>query len=232
MMKRLYKDVSTYTSPEGFGVALDGKPLRSPAGAPLLMPSQALAEAVAQEWRCQGDTVQPHSMPLMRLVSTAIDITDKRCDDVIGEILAYAETDLVSYRAPEPPELAAKQQELWQPLVDWAMLRFDAPLAVTSGIIPVPQPDEALTAFTAAIAAYDTMLLTALHAATQVLGSLVLALALIETRLDAEAAFAASQLDENFQIEKWGEDQEQAERRAALREDLGTMVRFIQLARQ
>lgn len=230
-MKRVYKEASTHPVEGGFGISLDGKPLRTPAGAPLILPKAALAEAVAEEWRSQGGTVKPHTMPLMRLVSTAIDITTKRRDDVLAEILAYAGTDLLCYRAPHPQELAARQQEVWQPLIDWAMLRFDAPLTVTAGIVPVPQAEATLNAFLAAIGAYDPVMLTALQAATQALGSLVLGLALAEGHIDAETAFAASQLDETFQIEEWGEDEEQAERRAALRADIGATARLIEIAR-
>lgn len=230
-MKRLYKEASPCAVEGGFGIALDGKPLRTPAGAPLILPKAGLAEAVAEEWRSQGETVKPHTMPLMRLASTAIDITAKRRGDVLAEILAYAGTDLLCYRAPHPPALAARQQEVWQPLIDWAMLRFDAPLTVTAGIIPVAGTDAALNAFSAAVEAYDAMVLTGLQAATQALGSLVLGLALVEGRIGAEAAFTASQLDETFQIEEWGEDEEQAGRRAALREDIGAIARFIRIVR-
>jgi chaperone required for assembly of F1-ATPase len=126
----------------------------------------------------------------------------------------------------------ARQHSVWQPLVDWATLRFDAPLAVTAGIVPVAQPPATLDAFAAALAAYDPLLLTALHAATAACGSLVIALALIEGQLDAEAAFAAAQLDESFQIEQWGEDAEQTARRANLRKDIAAIAQFVDLLRR
>ena len=127
--------------------------------------------------------------------------------------------------------LAARQHAVWQPLLDWATLRYDAPLTVTSGIIPVTQSATTLRALAAAVAAYDPMSLTALHAITTTSGSLVIALAVFEGELDAEGAFGASQLDESFQIEQWGEDYEAAERRAALKADIGAAARFVALLR-
>jgi len=215
----------------GYGIALDDKRLRTPAKSPLILPNRALAEAIAEEWAAQGQEVRPHSMPLMRLASTAFDLVARRRADAIAEIAGYAKTDLVCYRAEHPPELIRRQQAVWQPLIDWAVLRYDAPLAVTSGVVPVAQTPATLRAFTAAVEGYDLLLLTALHAATTACGSLIIALALLEERLDPASAFAAAQLDESFQIEQWGEDAEQAERRAALKEDIAATARFAALAR-
>jgi chaperone required for assembly of F1-ATPase len=231
MMKRFYKDASAQALEGGFGVALDVKTLLTPAKLPLVVPRLALAEAIAAEWQAQADEVRPHTMPLMRLASTAIDLVARRHADVAAEIAGFAETDLVCYRADQPPALVARQQAVWQPLIDWVTLRYDAPLAVTAGIIPVTQTPMTLRALAVAVAAYDPMSLTALHAATTASGSLVIALALMEGRLDAEAAFAASQLDESFQIERWGEDYEAADRRAALKADIATAACFIALLR-
>jgi chaperone required for assembly of F1-ATPase len=228
-MKRFYKEVTVLEGGSGYGIALDGRAVKTPAGRPLGLPSRALAEAIAQEWRDQGDTVIPHTMPLTRLATTATDITSARRSDVVAETLGYAETDLLCYRADYPPELAARQQAVWQPLVDWATLRFDAPLAVTAGIVPTHQSRDTIRAFAAAVEALDAITLTALHAATQSCGSLVLGLALVEGRLEAASAFAASQLDETFQIEQWGEDSEQTERRRAIREDIEATERLLRL---
>jgi chaperone required for assembly of F1-ATPase len=230
-MKRFYKNASAQAVEAGFGVALDAKTLFTPAKLPLVVPSRTLAEAIAAEWQDQVDEVRPHTMPLMRLASTAIDLVAKRHADVVAEIANFAETDLVCYRADHPPELAARQHAIWQPLVDWATLRYDAPLVVTAGIVPVAQKRATVHALTAAVAAYEPMALTSLHAATTASGSLVIALALIEGRLDADDAFAASQLDESFQIEQWGEDYEAAARRAALKADIAAAARFVALLR-
>ena len=230
-MKRFYKNASAQAVEGGFAIALDAKTLLTPAKLPLVVPRLALAEAVADEWQAQVDEVRPHTMPLMRLASTAIDLVAKRHAEVVAEIANFAETDLVCYRAEHPAELVARQHAIWQPLADWATLRYDAPLAVTSGIVPVAQKPTTLHALAVAVAAYEPMALTALHAATTASGSLVIALALMEGRLDAEGAFAASQLDESFQIEQWGEDYEAADRRAALKVDIAAAARFVALLR-
>jgi chaperone required for assembly of F1-ATPase len=168
-------------------------------------------------------------MPLTRLAATAIDRTAERRGEIVAEVANYAGTDLVCYRAAHPPALAARQEALWQPLIDWAAGRYDAGLAVTAGVVPMAQSPASLRAFVAAVAALDDFRLTALQAATAACGSLVIALALLEGRLDAAAAFAASQLDETFQIEAWGEDAEAAARRQVLAADIAAMAQFLEL---
>src|SRR4029077_17013741 len=131
----------------GHGVALDDKPLRTPAKAPVVVPSRALAEAIAEEWRRQGEKLKLEALPLTRLASTAIDLVTPRRPEVVAEVVRYAGTDLVCYRAGHPPELAARQHEAWQPLIDWASLRYDAPLEVTAGVVPITQAPTTLRAF-------------------------------------------------------------------------------------
>jgi len=228
-VKRFYRDATVTEGEHGFGIALDGKPVRTPAKHALAVPSRALAEAIAAEWQAQGERVDPRTLPLTRLASIALDLVAPRRAQVVAEVAKYAGTDLVCYRAEEPAELRARQQATWQPLIDWAAERFDAPLGVTSGVLPVAQPPATLAAFAAAVGAYDTHRLAALHLATAALGSLVLALALAEGRLDPESAFAAAHLDESFQIERWGEDPEQTKRRAGLKEDIALAARFVAL---
>lgn len=195
------------------------------------MPTAPLAEAIAAEWRGQGEEVRLDALPLTRLASTALDLVTPRRREVVAEIARYAGTDLVCYRAADPPELATRQHAAWQPLIDWATLRYDAPLAVTAGILPIAQTPESLRAFTAAVEAYPPLELAALHMAVSACGSLVVGLALIEGRLGVEEAFAASQLDETFEIEQWGEDAEQMQRRAALQADMALAHQFISLLR-
>jgi chaperone required for assembly of F1-ATPase len=228
-MKRVYKEVTSRPAAAGWGVALDGRPMRTPGRNELVVPSEKLAEAIAAEWDAQQDEIRPASMPLTRLVATAIDRTAAQRDLVIDEIAGYAGTDLVCYRADRPPTLVARQQEVWQPLLDWATLRYDAALAVTCGVIPTPQPPPTLKAFAAAVAAQDDFRLTALHALTTACGSLVIGLAVMERWIDAAEAFAASQLDETFQIEEWGEDAEATARREALAADIAAVARFLRL---
>ena len=228
-MKRVYREATTRQAGDGWGVALDAKPMRTPARHELIVPSVALAAAIAAEWDAQQDDIGPATMPLTRLAATAIDRARTQRDLVVAETANYAGTDLVCYRADHPPELVARQQAECQPLLDWTMLRYDASLAVTSGVLPQPQSPAALKAFAAAVTAQDDFRLTALHTMTAACGSLVIALALLEGRLDAAAAFAISQLDETFQIESWGEDAEAAARRHALAEDIAAAARFVQL---
>ena len=228
-MKRVYKQAAARAAEGGWGVALDSRPMRTPAKHELIVPSAALAEAIAAEWHAQQDEIHPATMPLTRLAATAIDRTRTQRELVAAEAANYAGTDLVCYRADHPPALIARQHAGWQPLIDWAMQRYDAALAVTSGIVPQPQSLAALKAFDTAVAAEDDFRLAALHAMTTACGSLVIALALIEGRLDAASAFAVSQLDETFQIEGWGEDAEAAARRRGLAEDIEAAARFVQL---
>lgn len=229
-MKRFFKTATVGETAGGYTVLLDGKPMRTPAKAPLAVHSKKLAEAIAAEWQAQGETIKPAALPLTRLAGTAIDLVAQRREAVVGEIAKYAATDLVCYRADAPSELATRQHRAWQLHLDWAGTRY-APLTVTAGISPVTQAPESLAAYHRAVAAYDDMTLTALHLATTTLGSLVLALAVIEARITAEEAFAAAELDQSFQIERWGEDAEAMARRAAVRDDIGIAARFVALHR-
>lgn len=231
-MKKFYRAANAVTIAGGHSIQLDDKPLKTPAKAALVVPSRALAAAIAAEWHAQGEDIDLGRLPLTRLASTAIDLVATRRQAIIAETANYATTDLVCYRAAHPRALAERQQALWQPLLDWASERYDAPLLVTTGVTPVAQPPTSLAAFAAAVAAHDTMRLTALRLATAAAGSLIIALALIEDRLDADAAFAAAELDESFSIEQWGEDPEQTKRRTGLRDDLALAARFTRLLKE
>jgi chaperone required for assembly of F1-ATPase len=228
-MKRAYREARVAAAEGGWRILLDERTLQTPARASLLLPTRGLAEAVAAEWAAQKETIVPASMPLMRLAATAIDRVGPRREEVIDEVAGYAETDLVCYRAEHPADLVARQHAVWQPLVDWATLHFDAPLLVATGVLPRRQPSKVLTAIRQAVAARDTLPLTGLHAATTTSGSVVVGLALAEGRLDVEGAWQAAQLDETYQIEQWGEDPEAAARRAELRRDLEAIDRFLTL---
>ncbi|MGH6988414.1 MAG: ATP12 family protein, partial [Stellaceae bacterium] len=176
-MKRFYREARRVAAIRGHGVKLDDKPLRTPAKAELIVPSAALAEAIAAEWQARGTEVAPRALPLTQLANAAIDLVAVQRDAIIAETANYATTDLVCYRAARPPVLAARQQAVWQPLLDWAAARYEAPLLVTTGITPVAQPPLSLAAFAAAVAGHDTMALAALRLATAAAGSLVIALA-------------------------------------------------------
>jgi len=228
-LKRFYKKAEPVPAAGGHGIALDGRLVETSGKHDLILPSLALAAAVAAEWDAQQSEIRREAMPLTRLAGATIDRSSAQRDVVVQQVADYAGTDLVCYRATHPPALAARQQAVWQPLIDWASGRYKAPLVVTTGIVPTRQPAASLAAFREAVAEHDDFSLTALHAATAACGSLVIALALMEGRLDADQAFAASQLDESFQIEAWGEDAEQASRRAALAADIEAAARFVSL---
>jgi len=230
-MKRFYQKAEPAKRAGGYAIILDGKPIKTPGRRDLLVPSEALAAAIAEEWNAQATEVRAAKMPLTRFATTTVDRVATQRDAIIRQTADYAGTDLVCYRATHPPELAARQQAVWQPLIDWAVLRYDAPLVVTSGVIPKSQSEESLRAFASAVAEHDDFALTALHVATAACGSLVIGLALTQGHLDAEGAFAVSQLDESFQIEAWGEDAEQAARRGALAAEIQAAARFISLLR-
>lgn len=228
-MKRIYRTVASERASGGHAVTLDSKRMRTPGRRELLLPTAALAEAIAAEWDAQVDEIRPAQMPLTRLAATAIDRTADQRDLTIAETANYAGTDLVCYRADHPPVLADRQHAAWQPLLDWAAERYASRLEVTAGIIPKRQSPAILARYTEIVAAYDNFRLTGLHTATAACGSLIIALALAEGRLDAAEAFALSQLDETFQIEAWGEDAEAMRRRAALAEDIAAAARFLEL---
>jgi chaperone required for assembly of F1-ATPase len=215
--------------PGGWGIALDGKAVRTPAKNPLLIRSRALAEAIAAEWNAQEAKVKPDTMPLMQLVSTAIDRVAPERARIVADTAAYAGTDLVCYRAEGPSELVNRQAEAWDPLIDWLRERFDVSLACASGVIAVGQSEQGLAALARVVEAQDDLRLTALSVATGAAGSLVIGLALLERRLTPAEAAAASQLDELYQAERWGIDREAETRRAAQAADLAHARRFLDL---
>lgn len=230
-MKRFYQNAEPTKRAGGYAITLDGKPIKTPGKRDLLVPRGALAAAIAEEWNAQETEIRAATMPLTRLATTAVDRVATQRDAIIRQTANYAATDLVCYRATHPPALTARQQAIWQPLIDWAVLRYDAPLSVTTGVIPTKQSATSLRVFAAAVAVQDDFALTTLNVATAACGSLVIGLALLEGQLDAEEAFAVSQLDESFQIEAWGEDAEQAARRRALAADIQAAARFMSLLR-
>ena len=227
--KRFYKIAEAVEADGGHGIALDGKPVRTPAGRPLAVPSAALASAVADEWSTQGETIDRDTMPLTRLVCTALDLVPGRRAEIVAETAAYAETDLVCYRTDEPPALARRQAAAWEPLVAWADKRYGARLAVTSSITPIAQAPEALEALRDAVAGEDDFSLAGLSLVTRSFGSLAVALALRDGRLDAQAAADASLVDERYQLERWGEDAELAARCARVARDAADAERLFRL---
>ena len=227
--KRFYKTAEAVEAAGGHGIALDGKPVRTPAGRPLAMPGAALAAAVAQEWAAQDETIDRETMPLTRLVCTALDLVPARRAEIVAEVAAYAETDLVCYRTDQPPALARRQAAAWDPLVAWAAECHGARLAVTNSITPVAQAPEALEALRDAVAGKDDFTHAGLSLVTRSFGSLVIALAMLDGRLDAQAAADASLVDERYQLERWGDDAELAARCAGVARDAADAERLFRL---
>jgi chaperone required for assembly of F1-ATPase len=227
-MKRFYKEVSVG---EENNILLDGKAVKTPRGSTLALPSQPLAEAIAQEWQAQGDEIVPGDMPLTKLANTAIDGVAAQDEAVVAEIVAYARHDHLCYRTDAPPELVRRQSEAWDPLIDWAAQRYGAPLLVAKGITSIAQPEGSIAALHKAVKEFDPFSLAALHVAASICGSLVLALALADRRLTAGEAFAHSQIDERFQAETWGSDSEAVARAKHLAAELAAAAHFMDLSR-
>ncbi|MBM3483039.1 MAG: ATPase [Alphaproteobacteria bacterium] len=228
-MKRFYKEAAAMSVPGGFGVALDARPVKTPLKAPLIVPSKGLARAIAAEWAAQGEVIGREAMRLTRLACTALDRVPNHRDAMLDEVIGYGATDLICYRAERPASLIERQSIAWDPLLQWLNATHGAMLAVTRGISPVEQPPEAVTALRGAAEQLDAFRLTALHLAAGASGSLVIGLAVLAGRLDGEAAFQASQIDEAFQIEQWGVDAEFEARRAVLRADLEAAAEAVRL---
>ena len=234
-MKRFWDCAVAEPGEDGFTVRLDGRPMRLPGGAALRIASPALAHAVAAEWQAaggaKGGEMTFADTPLTRLAGTAQERIASETAANAAAIAAYAETDLLCYRADRPPELAERQDAAWQPWLDWAADRFGARLRATVGILHLRQDDAALARLRAAVEASGPDTLAGLGVAVPALGSLVLGLALAEGAVDAERAYAASALDELFEAERWGGDAEAEGRRARVAADVALAERFIRLAR-
>lgn len=229
-MKRFYAEAAAAPEAGAFTVTLDGRPVRTPGKQALRLPTRPLGEAVAAEWRAQGEAIAPATMPLTRLANSALDRTAPNRAQVIEQVAAYAGADLLCYRAESPEALVARQAATWQPVLDWLARNHRAPLRVTAGIAPVEQDRDALLAIYTTVAAFDDFRLTGLHAATAGCGSVALALALAAGRIDADDAWRAAHLDELFQAERWGGDREAEERREALHVEIAAAARFMALA--
>jgi chaperone required for assembly of F1-ATPase len=230
-MKRFYQETAVNAGDGGWRVLLDGKPMLTPAKAVLAVPARALAEAIAAEWREvpeQGE-LRVSQLPLTRLAATGLDRVSPQRQRVIDDTAKYAGSDLLCYRASDPASLVERQQRLWQPLLDWAAAHYGARLVVGEGTTFVPQPTDAVARLEEAVSAHGDLALSALYNLTHISGSLVIALAVSERHLSAADAFAAAQLDELYQIERWGEDPLAARRHDGIRHDIDAGARFLAL---
>jgi chaperone required for assembly of F1-ATPase len=229
-IKRFYKQASVGERDGACALLLDGKRAKTPAKHPLAMPSRALAEAVAAEWDAQGESIDPATMPLTRLAQVAIDRVAGDAAAVAEEIVKYAGSDLLCYRAAEPAGLAAAQAEHWDSVLAWAHEVFGARFVLGQGVRHVAQPDAALAAVRAEVARYaPPFALAALASLTNLSGSALLALAVARGRLTVDAAWTAAHVDEDWNIRRWGEDGEAMSRRAARLVEFAAAARMLEL---
>lgn len=218
--KRFWKTATAEPCDGGFTVRLDGRAVKTPAKAVFVVPTLAMAQAAAAEWDAQSGAVRPDTMPVTRAANSAIDKLGPQFDAVVDLLAAYGASDLLCYRAPGPEALVARQAAGWDPLLGWAALDLGAPLNVTAGIAPIGQPAESLTRLHALTASLDAFRLAAFHDLVAITGSLVLAFAVIRGRLSAEEAFALSRIDETWQAEFWGVDEDAAALEASKKQAL------------
>lgn len=231
-MKRFYTDVSVAEAEAGFAVLLDARPMKTPGKRTVVAPNRPLAEAVAEEWRAQEETLSPATMPLARCLNSALDTVAPQPDAAVAQLRHYARSDLLCYRADEPEELAARQKAVWAPHLAWAEARFGVSFAVVAGVMPADQPPGTIETLTEAVAAMDPYRLTGTYVAAGATASVVLGLRLAERAITAEEAWTAASLDEAFQAELWGDDAEAAERRAAIAAEVRAADRFLGLLGQ
>jgi len=236
-MKRFWDSTAVVPDQDvdGFRVLLDGRAVRVPGGRPLLLPCRSLAAAVAAEWDAaggaKGGEMDWTDVPLTRLAGTAQERIAADPEPIALEIARYGGNDLLCYRAEGPQALVRRQQERWQPWLDWAADEYGARLRITTGVMPVVQDPSALAALAQAVAAHPPAVLAALGVAVPALGSLVLGLAMAAFRLDAAAAFALAGLDESFQAELWGGDDAAEERRRRMAAEIEVAGQFLELVR-
>lgn len=225
--KRFYKEATVAPRPGGFAVLLDGRGVKTPAKRDLVLPTEALADAVAAEWAAQGAHIDPDTMPLTRFSNTAIDAVADRMPEVAADIAAFAASDLLCYRASSPAGLVAAQNKHWDPVLDWARDELGARFTVGDGVVHVAQPKETIAAYEKAIAPFDPLSLAALHVMTTLTGSALLALACARGCIGVDEAWRAAHVDEDWQIAHWGEDYEAAERRKRRRTEFEAAARLI-----
>jgi chaperone required for assembly of F1-ATPase len=219
--KRFYKEATVGAAEGAYSILLDGRPVNTPAKRRVVVPSRELADALAAEWAKQGEKIDPATMPLTKLVNSAIDGVARQMDEVEAELVKFAGSDMICYRAGEPESLAAAQRAAWDPLLAFARDKLGAKLTLTEGVMFTSQPEASIDALAAAIRAYvgegagAPLRLAALHVMTTLTGSLILALAKSLNEIDLAAAWTAAHIDEDFQMRAWGEDAEALARREA-----------------
>lgn len=229
--KRFWTDAVAEACEGGFTVRLDGKPVKTPAKAAFVLPTLAMARAAAAEWAAQGDVVRPETMPVTRAANSAIDKLGHQFDDVVDLLAEYGGSDLLCYRAEGPQALVQRQAAAWDPVLDWARAELGVQLQATTGVMHIAQPAPSLSRLRALLASATPFELAALHDLIAITGSLILGLAVARGHLSAAQAFSKSRIDEHWQAELWGEDDEAAANEAAKSAALDEAARFHALCR-
>lgn len=229
--RRFWKQADVAQDGDGWTVLLDEKPLRTPGKQPLIVATEALARAIAAEWDAQEDIIQPGRMPLTRAANSAIEKVRPQFAAVADMLAEYGGSDLLSYRADQPEALMRRQAEGWDPLIDWSATRLGAPLRITHGVIHVPQDQASLEKLRAEVHALDPFALTALHDLVTLPGSLVLGLAVLHGRLTAAQSHALARIDEEFQADNWGRDEDAEAAAAGRLQAMQDAERFWHLSR-
>lgn len=227
--RRFWTTASAVPVEGGFGVQLDTRPLRTPRKVPLVLPTAALAEAVAAEWQAQGRRVDPASMPFTRMANSAIDTVAPEFDVIARMVADYGGSDLLCYRAEGPEALATRQARAWDPLLDWSATELGVSLRTTTGVMHVAQPETSLAALRDLVVGMTAFRLAAFHELVSLSGSLILALAVTRNRIGVEEAWRLSRIDEDWQVSQWGEDEEAAEAARRKHDAFLLADRFYQL---
>ncbi len=228
-MKRFWKGVELQQRDGGWAVLLDGRPVLTPARAPLSMASRGLADGVAEEWRSVDEQIDPREMPLTGFANAAVDRVAPDRQTFAAGLGRYAEADLACYRSEWPPELVERQEACWNPLLAWARRRYDVDFATTSGLIHVPQPPATVDRLLHEVTALDEFRLAGLSSLVTIGGSLIAGLAVIEKAMSAEEAWAATSVDDRWQLEQWGSDPDAEQALENRRRDFLAAARFLEL---
>lgn len=228
-VKRFWKEVELADGDGGHGIRLDGRPVRTPARAELIVPNEPLAQAIAEEWRCVEGEIDPRAMPLTGLANAAIDRVAPEKLAFAAGLARYAETDLACYRAEWPPELVQRQGEAWDSLLAWARRRYDVDFSTTSSLMHVPQPQATIERLAYAVAELDPFRLAGLSPLVTIGGSLVAALAVLEKAVTPDEAWGAVSIDDRWQLEQWGSDSEAESALETRRRDFMAAARFLNL---
>ena len=229
--RRFYKKVAVTGTAAPFSVTLDERSLRTPLKRALDLPTRRLAEAVASEWAAQAEKIDPHSMPYTKLANTALDRVAGDRERIMSQIVDFAGSDLVCYRAEKPRDLIERQARAWQPVLDWARAAFAAEFLVTEGIVHIEQPSRSLGAMRDYLGGKSPWALTALHNMTTLTGSALIAAMACDGAILPAEAWLAAHVDEDWQIEQWGSDEEAGHRRDYRKREFDICLRFCELSR-